>query len=120
MSYVINNVSTAAEYPENNPQSGGVLPRIRGAAPCAIAEIDVTVHPVYVKFGVSRTGDIGQASPSPELLLPIGHRTILRKYLFGITFRDAVAGEHGIITCELIPVEEVWLDFLVQGGGVYK
>lgn len=120
MSLTLNQVTTEAEYPSGQPQGGTILPHLRCGAPCAIAEIDVSSHPVFVRMGVSPTGDTGQATYAPELFLPVGHRTIVRKYLFSVSFRDAVAGEHGIVTVELIPVDEVWLEFLAQGGGVYK
>lgn len=119
MSLTLNNVETEAQFPHDTP-AGSVQGAMLRGGPAAIAEVDVYNNAAYLQLLVSPTGDRGQAQWVPELFLPPGHRTLVRRWIFGVRLRSAVEGSNARTTIELIAENETWLAFLLAGAGAYN
>jgi hypothetical protein len=114
MSQVLNNIETKEDYPMEQGGSGIEQGASLKSGPAAVAEVDVYNTAVHISLKVSPTGDAGQATWQPGVFVPPGHRTFIRKTIFGVRARSAVAAEPARVTIELVPEEETY----VSGWGL--
>jgi hypothetical protein len=115
MSWTLNNVATANEFPNPEP-AGSTRAAQLLAGPAALAEIDVYNAGVFMQLYVAHDGEEGSAIWTPQLYVAPSHRPIVRRTIFGIQFRSATAGMPAQVTVELIPEDETYLGLLIAGG----
>lgn len=89
--FVLNNVTTANAYTEENTLYGAAA-RLR---------VSVNNAAIYRQVKTSPTGESGNAIWQPEAFIPPGTESLSLKGLFGVRVRSALAGSPAQVTIQM-------------------